>query len=178
MILIHLRCINITEVVHRATYSGHYRQVVFLHKWSLRQVLLSVYSRSLRERQNCNYSHSQVHQLINLTSCVLLTSSMGCKGKSVYASLTVRSHLSAPQISCSLTFHSGFYWNKYGIILLYTILLLPHLSSSLTSSTIFIQNRCVRISEVSLYTLWYTTQHHTLSTYPAIQLNSTRSMYI
>ena len=172
MILIHLRYINITEVVHRATYSGHYRQVVFLYKWSLRQVLL-LDSRSLRERQNCNYSHSQVHQLINLTSCVLLTSTMGCKGNSVYASLTVRSHLSAPQISSSLTFHSGFYWNKYAIILLYTILLLPHLSSYLSVHPHFHSEQMYAESEVSLYTLWYTTQHHTLNTHPTIQLHST-----
>ena len=49
---------------------------------------------------------------------------------------TVRPHLSAPQISSSLTFSSSFYWNKSAIILLYTILLFPHLSSSLTLSTI------------------------------------------
>ena len=49
---------------------------------------------------------------------------------------TVRPHLSAPQISSSLTFNSSLYWNKSAIILLYTILLLPHLSSSLTLSAI------------------------------------------
>ena len=45
---------------------------------------------------------------------------------------TVRPHLSAPQTSSSLTFCSSFYRNKSAIILLYTILLLPRLSSSLT----------------------------------------------
>ena len=40
---------------------------------------------------------------------------------------------SAPQMSSSLTFHSSFYLNKSAITLLYSILLLPHLSSSLTS---------------------------------------------
>ena len=40
---------------------------------------------------------------------------------------TVRPHLSAPQISSSLTFHNySFYQNKPAILLLYTILLLPH----------------------------------------------------
>ena len=48
----------------------------------------------------------------------------------------VRAHLSTPQISSSLTFHSRFYWSKSAIILLYTILLLPHLSSSLALSEI------------------------------------------
>ena len=49
---------------------------------------------------------------------------------------TVRPHLSAPQISSSLTFRSSFYWSKSAIILLYTILLLPHLSSFLALSAI------------------------------------------
>ena len=47
-----------------------------------------------------------------------------------------------PQISSPLTFHSSFYWNKSLIILLYTILLLPQFICD------FIQNGCVRISEV------------------------------
>ena len=49
---------------------------------------------------------------------------------------TVRPHLSAPQISSSLTFCSSFYWSKSAIILLYTILQFPHLSSSLALSAI------------------------------------------
>ena len=36
----------------------------------------------------------------------------------------VEPHLSTPQISSSLTFHSSFYWNKSAIFLLYSILLL------------------------------------------------------
>ena len=49
---------------------------------------------------------------------------------------TVRPHLSACEKSSSLTFRSSFHWSKSAVILLYTILLLPHLSSSLPLSTI------------------------------------------
>ena len=49
----------------------------------------------------------------------------------------LRSHLSAPLIPSSPTFRSSLNWNKSATILLYTILLLPHLSSSLTLSTIW-----------------------------------------
>ena len=55
---------------------------------------------------------------------------------------TLRPHLSVPQMSSSLTFRSSFYWNKSTIVLLYTILLLPHFIHN------FIQNGCARISEV------------------------------
>ena len=47
---------------------------------------------------------------------------------------TVRPHLPVPQMSSSLTFCSSLYWNKSAIILLYTMLLLPHLSSFLILS--------------------------------------------
>ena len=48
---------------------------------------------------------------------------------------TVRPHLSTSRISSSLAFHKRFYWKKFAIILLYTVLLLPHLSSSLAFLT-------------------------------------------
>ena len=35
--------VHATEVAHGVAYSGHYRQVVFLYKWSLRQVSLYIY---------------------------------------------------------------------------------------------------------------------------------------
>ena len=37
------RGISIPEVAHGAAYSGLYRQVVFLYKWSLRHVQVSLY---------------------------------------------------------------------------------------------------------------------------------------
>ena len=48
----------------------------------------------------------------------------------------MRPHLSAPQKSSSFAFRSSFYWSKCAIILRYTILLFPHLTSSLISSVI------------------------------------------
>ena len=63
-----------------------------------------------------------------------------CKGHSlqfkIFPLYTVSPHLSAPQISSSLTSRSSFYWGKSTTTLLYTILLFPHLSSSLTLSAI------------------------------------------
>ena len=56
--------------------------------------------------------------------------------RSPYNMYTVRPHLSAHQISSLLIFRSSFCRNKSSIILLYTILLLLRLSSSLTLSAI------------------------------------------
>ena len=64
----------------------------------------------------------------------------------------MRPHLSVPQVSSSLTFCSSFYLNISAVILLYTILLVLHLSRSLPHLN-FIRSGCVWISEVWLYSL-------------------------
>ena len=97
-------------------------------------------------------SSTTVLNLYNIQSNLISEYTWGPSKLLLTISSTVRPHLSAPQISSSLTFRSSFYWNKSAIILLYTIytaapsfIQFPHFIHN------FIQNGCVRISEVSLH---------------------------
>ena len=89
----------------------------------------------------CTYRYTTSMKMNKHTCTCVLT-------KNTYVHVqecTVRLHLSAPHISSSLIFRSSLYWNKSTIILLYTILLLPYLSSSLAISAISSRtNVCMR----------------------------------